>query len=289
MLNFTWLSDDDDAVLRSVTARDWRSDALRLGDAEDEALAAKAVALGAVACHGLGNVYAISTHPSQSMVRYVNQATGRAADQPGSVTTLRPYIPDLFDWSKLPEPLTRTMVLELIDRLLEVGPFGFRGPAADHLPDHLTTIEDDSRTVELIGAGYRCPSRRFIGRCLEQVESRYLHVAVAHPAHYRLRGVQHDLGELAGVVMLAHRDERRTRAAYAKHAPSAPTVLSFQDIRLGASNQPILLVERQGSLPFDALRPIVAEHGFGVELGPTAQMHERVREYDDNDDDLMVA
>src|SRR4051794_19856412 len=169
MFDFTWLSDDEDAVLRAISSRNWRSDALLLGDADDEHLAARAVALGAVACHGFGNFYAISTHPSPLVVRYVNQIKGRPADQVGSVTTIRTYIPGLFDWSRLPEPLTQERVLELMDRLFEIGPFGFRGPAAPDMPEHLTSMDGDIRTTQLIGAGYRCPSRRFMARCLERI------------------------------------------------------------------------------------------------------------------------
>src|SRR5215216_1045731 len=129
MFNFTWLSDEEEAVLRAITSRDWRSDALLLGEPADEDLAAQAVALGAIACHGFANLYAISTHPSLLVVRHVNQVKGRPLDQVGSVTTIRKHIPELFDWSQLPAPLTQDGVMRLIDRLLEVGPFGFRGPA----------------------------------------------------------------------------------------------------------------------------------------------------------------
>src|SRR5436189_85846 len=134
MLNFTWLSDEEDAVLRAVTSRDWRSEALKLGDAADEELAARAVALGAIACHGI-------------------------------------------------------------------------------------------RTTQLIGAGYRCPSRRFMARCLERIDANYLYITSANqshfatgnpdePAHYLLHGLQQDFGEVAGVLMLAHRDEARARRRY---------------------------------------------------------------------------
>src|SRR2546423_14157670 len=117
MLTFTWLSDEDDAALSAISSRDWRTTALQLGEIEDEELAAKAVALGALACHGFGNVYAISTHPSNLVVRYANQVMGRPAEYVGSVTTTRPHIPELFDWSRLPAPLTRDSMLRLIDRL----------------------------------------------------------------------------------------------------------------------------------------------------------------------------
>src|SRR3954451_12382949 len=143
MFRFTWLSDAEEATLRALVARDWTREALRLGDLDDEALAARAVALGAVACHGFGNFYAISTHPSPLVVRYVNQIKGRPADQVGSVTTIRAHIPGLFDWSRLPEPLTQERVLERMDRLFEMGPFGFRGPAASDMPEHLTSMDGD--------------------------------------------------------------------------------------------------------------------------------------------------
>ena len=289
MLNFTWLSDEDDAVLRSITARDWRSDALRLGEASDEDLAAKAVALGAVAGVGFGNIYAAFTHPSPLVSRYVNQAMNRPPEQPGSVTTLKHYIPELFDWSQLPAQLTRESVLELMDRLLEVGPFAFRGPAAAHLPEHLTAQRDSIRTVDLISAGYRCPSRRFVGRCLEQIEGRYLHVAVAQPAHYRLRGLQQELGNLAGVLMLAHRDERRTRHAYRRHAPTSPTLLAFDRVGFDRDGHAALQIEQHGSLHFDDVRPIAAELGIQVELGPGARDRVPAREYESEGIDQLVA
>ncbi len=300
MLNFTWLSDEEDAVLRAVTSRDWRSEALTLGDAVDEELAARAVALGAIACHGFGNMYAISTHPAQLVVRYVNQVKGRPPDQVGSVTTIRQHIPELFDWSKLPEPLTRKRVMELIDRLFEVGPFGFRGPAADHIPDHLTSMDGDIRTTQLIGAGYRCPSRRFMARCLERVDANYLYITSANqshfatgnpdePAHYLLHGLQQEFGEVAGVLMLAHRDEARARRRYPNHVPNSTTILAFHRIRRSEDGGLVLRVERHGSLHVEELRRIVGELGFAIELGPHARKRLAVRQYEDSVDSLMVA
>jgi hypothetical protein len=299
MLKYTWPSDEDDAVLRAITSRDWRSESLSLGESEDEDLAARAVALGAVACHGFANMYAISTHPAELVVRYVNTVKGRPPDQVGSVTTTRTHTAELFDWTKLPEPLTRERVLQLIDRIFEVGPFGFRGPAAAHLPDHLTSMDGDVRTTQLIGAGSRCPSRRFIARCLERIEANYLYITAANPshfmtgnaeepAHHRLAGLQQDFGGVAGVLMLAHRDEPRARRAYPRHAPNSTTILAFHRVRHGDHEQPILRVERHGSLAIDDLRPIAAELGFGIELGPKAQQRLPVREYDDEPDSLVA-
>lgn len=298
MLNFTWLSDEDDAVLRAITSRDWRSEALRLGDGSDEDLAASAVALGAVACHGFANFYAISTHPSPLVVRYVNQIKGRPPEQVGSVTTTREHIADLFDWSKLPASLTQQRVMQLIDRLFEQGPFGFRGPAAGHMPQHLTALAGSVRTTQMIGPGYRCRSNQFIARSLERSSERYLYITSANmsrhatgkheePAHWRLSGLQQDFGEVAGVVMLAHRDEARTRGRYRAYAPCSTTVLSFHDARMGEDGRVVLRVERHGSLHIEDLRAITDDLGFAVEFSPNAPQRLQVREY--VDDDLMVA
>jgi hypothetical protein len=300
MLNFTWLSDDDDAVLRAITSRDWRSDALLLGDQDHEKLAARGVALGAVACHGFANFYAISTHPSQLVVRYVNQVKGRPADQVGSVTSTRDHIPELFDWSKLPEPLTRERVMLLVDRLLELGPFGFRGPAAAHIPQHLTSLDGEIRTTQIISGGYRCPSNRFLARCLKGIDENFLYITSANlshfttgnseePAHWRLHGLQQDFGAVAGILMLAHRDERRARRAYPRYAPSSTTILGFHRVSRAANDRLVLRLERHGSLHVDDLRPIVNGLGFDLEITPKAQQRLPIREYDDDNEDLLVA
>jgi len=291
MLNFTWLSDEDEATLRAITSRDWTHDALTLGDVDDELLAARAVALGAVAFHGFGNFYAVSTHPDQLVVRYVNQLKGRPLDQVGSVTTTREHLADLFDWSRLPSPLTQGGVVELMDALLERGPFGFRGPAATTMPAHLTALDGELRTTQVISGGYRCPANSFLARCLEQVGEHYLYITSAdrsrhatgnaeEPAHFTLRGLQEDFGAAAGVLMLAHRDERRARRAYPRYMPNSTTILAFHRLS-GTRRRPALRVERHGSLHIDDVRPIVAELGFDVELGPNAQQRLPVRSYQD--------
>jgi hypothetical protein len=277
VLNFSWLSDEEDATLRAIASRDWRSDALRLGDSSDEDLAARAVALGAVAGHGFGNVYAVSTHPDPLVTRYVKSFKGLPVDQAGSITTTRAHMVSLFDWSRLPGALSRERVVGLIDSLLERGPFGFRGPAAAHLPAHLTSADGAVRTAQMISPGYRCPSHRFIARCLEAIDENYLYLAEDEPAHVQLRGLQQDFGEAAGVLMLAHPDEQRARMAYRGYLPAAPTILAFHRLRISPDGRPVLRIERHGSLHIDELRPILAEQGFDVELGPQAQERVPVR------------
>jgi hypothetical protein len=59
----------------------------------------------------------------------------------GSITTTPSRIPLMYDWSRLPVGLTRRQVLGLIDTLFTLGPFGLRGPAATHVPDHLVQVD----------------------------------------------------------------------------------------------------------------------------------------------------
>ncbi|HEY3057777.1 MAG TPA: hypothetical protein VGL99_02270 [Chloroflexota bacterium] len=290
MLNFTWLSDEDEATLQALAARDWTRDALTLGVVDDEQLAARAVALGAVAFHGFGNFYAISTHPDSLVVRYVNLLKARPLDQVGSVTTTREHLADLFDWSQVPAPLSQRTVTELMDTLLERGPFGFRGPAAASMPAHLTAMDGSTRTTQVISGGYGCPANAFLARCLEEVGQRYLYTTSANrsrhatgnadePPHFTLRGLQEDFGAAAGVLILAHADERQARRAYPRYAPNSTTILAFHRIG-GTRSRPALRIERHGSLHVDDVRPIVAELGFDLELGPNAQQRLPVRSYE---------
>jgi hypothetical protein len=299
MFNFTWPSEEDDEVLRAISSRDWRSSALALGDRDHEDLAARAVALGAVACHGFANFYAISTHPSELVVRYVNQVKGRPPDQVGSLTTTREHIAELFDWSQLPESLTQDRIMELVDRLLELGPFGFRGPAAEHIPQHLSAQDGEIRTTQLIAPGYRCPSNQFLARCIEGFQENFLYITSANvsrhatgnseePAHWRLPGLQQEFGHVAGILMLAHGDEHRAHRAYPRYAPSSTTILGFHRVAVSPEGRVALRVERHGSLHIDDLRPIVAGLGFDLQLTPKAQQRQPIREYDD-ESDLLVA
>jgi hypothetical protein len=60
------------------------------------------------------------------------------------------------------------------------------------------------------------------------------------------------------------------------------TILGFH--KLGTPDEhgrPRLIVERHGSLPVEILRGIVAEFGFGLELGPKAFNRLALRVYDD--------
>jgi hypothetical protein len=272
------LSADDIAALRTVERTDWSSAALRLGILQDEELAARLVSLGALASHGFGNIFAMTTHPGSDVVRYANQVNGRTEGHVNSITTTLRYIPELFDWSLVPPPLNAMQVMDLIDALFEMGPFGFRGPAARHIPAHLSALDGAIRTTQIIGAGYRCRSNVFLERCIQAIDDNFLCVTSGEPPHYRLAGVQAEIGGRPGCFVLADAEPERVGGRYPAYSPMLPTVIGFQRVSIGADGRPVLRVERQGSLHVEDVRPIVESHGFGLELGPDGRRRVKVRD-----------
>jgi hypothetical protein len=255
--------------------------------------AARAIADGAIVGHAFGNFYVITTRPDADVVRGVNLMKGRPANQVGSVTTTRELTPHLFDWSRLPAGLPRETVSALIDRLFNVGPFGFRGPAADHIPDHLAAYDGDIRTTQVIAPGYACRSNRLLARAVDLLGVEYLYITSANrsrhqtgaedePAHFTADGLISEFGGDPRFVVLRHRDEHVARHTYPLHAPMSTTILAFH--RMGtpdAHGRPRLVVERHGSLPVHVLHAIVSEFGFGLELGPKAVNRLAQRVYTD--------
>jgi hypothetical protein len=257
-------------------------DLVRPADADR---AAAAIARGAIVGHAFGNLYVISSRPDADVVQKVNLLKGQPADQVGSVTTTRCLMPRLFDWSRLPEGLTREAVGALIDRLYCIGPFGLRGPAAAHLPEHLASYDGDIRTTRLIAPGYACPSNTLLHRAMQALDVEYLHVtsgADDEPAHCTAAGLEAEFADEPDFAVVRHPDEAAARAEYPLHAPMSPTILAFH--RLGgrdANGRPHLVVERHGSLSVAVLAPIVSAYGFGLELGPNATRRQAVRVYSD--------
>jgi hypothetical protein len=253
--------------------------------------AAHAVASGGVVTHGFANFYVIVARPDRDVVVRINRMKGRPDDQVGSVTTTPLRTPMLFDWSKLPPGLTPHKVMALMDQLFELGPFGFRGPAAPHIWEHLTWMDGDIRTTQIIAPGYACHSNKFIARSLDLVGEDFLYITSANrsrhvtgaddePAHYRGTDIKAEFGKEQGFVVLRHPDENAARAAYPLFAPMSTTILGFH--KLGTptpGGRPRLVVERHGSLHVDDLRPYVERLGFGLELGPKAKVRLSEREY----------
>jgi hypothetical protein len=267
------------------------SNRLVLSSPADLEAAARAIADGAIVGHAFGNFYVITTRPDADTVRGVNVMKGRPADQVGSLTTSRARIPALFDWSRLPNGLERATVTALIDRLFEFGPFGFRGPAAARVPDHLAAWDGPIRTTQVIAPGYRCRSNLLLDRAMHVLRTDWLYVTSANrsrhqtgaedePAHFTAAGLVSEFGHEPRFVVLRHDNEAAARAAYPLHAPMSTTILAFH--KLGEptpDGRPRLIVERHGSLPLRVLEAIVAELGFGLQLGPKATHRLALRVY----------
>jgi hypothetical protein len=130
------------------------------------------------------------------------------------------HIDELFDWTRLPAGLDPQRVRDLIAGLIELGPFGFRGPAASYLPHFLTADDRGVRTVQVVSQGTACPSNRLYARVIEAIPENYLYGtsanrsrqltgAVDEPVHYRLGPLQADFGRTAGFFMVGAARARR--------------------------------------------------------------------------------
>jgi hypothetical protein len=265
---------------------------LDIEDPVDRAAAARALAEGRTIGHPVANIYVLSAHPAAQVVRAVNVMKGRPPHQVGSVSTTRNLVPRLFDWSRLPSGLTRDQVLRVMDALWSLGPFGFRGPAAEHIPDHLSHREGDMRTVQVVLPGFRCPSNDFVARALKvaQLEfvfgtsgnhSRHLTGALDEPTHHTADGMAEDFGEVSNFALLRHRDDTRVRQTYPLHRPMSTTLLAFHQLApTAAKGRPRLIVQRHGSLHVDIVAHVLQPFGLGLALAPGAHVRLRERGYD---------
>jgi len=268
-------------LLKTVEKIRWRTYSLNLSNALHRTFAASAVALGCPLFYAFANFYVLAAHPHRASLERINRAKGRPPLQVGSITTTREYIPDLFDWHQLPQGLHKEQVLALMDAFYEMGPFGFRGPAAHHIPDHLTSLaENGIRTTQLIASGYHCPSNRFLQRALAHLEENYLFITSANisshltgqeePAHYEMKEIQRAFEHHQGILMMRHPDEQEARARYPGYAPMSTSILGFYELHTDERGRPALLVERHGSLPLDSIADVLDDFGFGYVLGPKA-------------------
>ncbi|MGK5740923.1 L-threonylcarbamoyladenylate synthase [Micromonospora sp. URMC 103] len=257
----------------------------------DVAHAARALADGAVVAAAFGNFYALVTRPDAETVRRLNRAKGRPLDQVGSVTAAAQRIPSMFDWSRISPRLPERRVRQLMDALYGAGPFGFRGPAADRLPAHLTRDDRGIRTTQVIAPGSGCLSNAFLERAAAEAgvdhlcitsanRSHHLTGAGEEPAHWRADGIAGDFAHLPDLVVLAHRDEAAARAAYPGYLPTSVTLLSFHLPEGEWEEPPVLIVDRHGSLHVDEVRRAAAPLGLQVRLGASAGQRLRVRAYD---------
>ncbi|WP_410817782.1 hypothetical protein [Micromonospora sp. 050-3] len=257
---------------------------------EDVAVAARALAGGAIVAAAFANFYVIVTRPDAATVRRVNLAKGRPVHQVGSITTAIGRIPGMFDWTRISPRLPVGRVRALMDALYGAGPFGFRGPAADRLPEHLTQIDQGMRTTQVIAPGLTCPSNAFFERALAETgtdhlyitsanRSRHLTGAAEEPAHWKAGALAADFAHLDDLVVLVHRDEAAARAAYPGYLTTSVTLLSFHAPEGDLEEPPVLTVDRHGSLHLDDVRRAAAPLGLQVRLAGGARDRLQVRGY----------
>jgi tRNA A37 threonylcarbamoyladenosine synthetase subunit TsaC/SUA5/YrdC len=280
-----------DVRLRNLVQRvDWSRAALTITEPLHLDLAARIMVLGGIACHPYANFYVFSARPSEAIVRYVNRIKGRPPQQAGSVVTTPRHIDELFDWTRLPAGLDPQRVRDLIAGLIELGPFGFRGPAASYLPHFLTADDRGVRTVQVVSQGTACPSNRLYARVIEAIPESYLYGTSANrsrqvtgaedePVHYRLGPLQADFGRTAGFFMVGSADECAVRQAYPRHASMSTTLVSFHKLGPASGQQPHLVVERSGSLAVEDVRRVAAQVGLGPWLAPAAVRRLSQRDY----------
>ena len=94
------VSEADARVRDAVRRTDWTRSALNINDPAHVEFAARAVALGAIACFPLANVYVFAARPTEAILRYVNLTKGRPALQTGTFTTTPEHVNEQFDWSQ---------------------------------------------------------------------------------------------------------------------------------------------------------------------------------------------
>jgi hypothetical protein len=257
-----------------------------IDDPADISRAAAALASGAVVGTAFGNFYVIVSRPDAATVRRVNLTKGRPADQVGSITTAFDRIPGCYDWTALDARLDQGRLRALLAHLHGLGPFGFRGPAAAHVPAHLTQLDQGVRTTQVIAPGRGCPSNALFEAAAVEYglgllyitsanRSRHLTGADEEPAHWVGAALAADFPDF---LLVSHRDEATARAAYPGFTTTSVTLLSFHAPG-GTAARPVLTVDRHGSLPIEEVRAVAAGYGFDVELGPTARRRLAVREY----------
>ncbi|MEU8538428.1 hypothetical protein AB0C52_00240 [Streptomyces sp. NPDC048717] len=247
-----------------------------LGDPTAVRLAAADLAAGCAVVHGFAHGYALTTRPDHELIARAGRLTGRPSGRTCAVTTVPSAIRGLFDWSRLPAALPRRQLWSLMDELYELGPFGFRGPAADRVPGYLTAEADGvPRTVRVVAPGRHCPSNTFLAAALARTGTDFLFVTSAH----RPGEPPYGCGEMAragfggepDVRVLAHADDEAARLRYPFHAPApAPaSVIAFHHAAgRGRADLPVLTLERAGSLSEDHIRSLAARNGFALSPAP---------------------
>lgn len=240
---------------------------LDIADLTHRRAAAEATAGGAALFYAFGNFCALAAKPDLESMRAMNRLKGRPLDQVGSVTTTPELAASVFDWDNLPG-LSKRLVTAVMSDLHALGPIGFRGPAAAHVPDHLTQLDGATTTVQLISPGDRCPSNALVAETLERANEQILYITSANrsgdgsAAHCEMAEIQRDFGYEDNVVLIGHRNEARIRRAYPLYRPCSTSIVAF--------HRGVLTLERHGSLHVSEIRNVALRRGLALAIGDGA-------------------
>jgi tRNA A37 threonylcarbamoyladenosine synthetase subunit TsaC/SUA5/YrdC len=250
---------------------------LDIADLAQRREAAEATAEGAALFYAFGNFCALAARPDLESLQAMNRLKGRPLDQVGSVTTTPERAKHVFDWDRIHVPWSA--LVAVMSDLHELGPIGFRGPAADIIPDHLTVIDGDVKTVQLISPGDACPSNALVGDVLDMIGEEILYITSANTsshvskqieaAHYEICEVQREFGHRDDVVLIGHRNERAIRRQYPRHLPCSTSIVAFHEGHL--------VLERLGSLSAEVIQAVANRHGLALTIGPNASERVPVR------------
>jgi hypothetical protein len=252
---------------------------LDIADLAQRREAAEATAEGAALFYAFGNFCALAARPGLESLRAMNALKGRPRDQVGSVTTTPERVNRVFEWDHVRLPWSS--LVALMADLHALGPIGFRGPAAPHVPHHLTVMDGGIRTVQVISPGDACPSNALVADVLDLTGEDILSITSANTsghvsqqieaAHYSMRAIQREFGERGDVVLIGHRNERAVRRRYPHHEPCSTSIVAFHTGEL--------VLERLGSLDAGMIATVAARHGLTLRIGAGARERVPVRAY----------
>ena len=229
---------------------------LDIADLAQRREAAEAAADGDALFYAFGNFCALAARPDLESLEAMNALKGRPKHQVGSVTTTPEKASRVFDWDAVQLPWS-ALIATMAD-LHALGPIGFRGPAAAHIPAHLTV----DGTVQLITPGDICPSNGLVGEVLDLIGEEILYITSANAnkddTHYAIGEIRKEFGHRDDAVFIGHRNERANRRRYPHHRPCSTSIVGFQTGEL--------VLERHGSLDADLIARVAAKHGLGLSV-----------------------
>ena len=235
---------------------------LDIADLAHRREAAEAVADGAGLFYAFGNFCALAAKPDLDTLHAMNALKGRPRDQVGSVTTTPELSNRVFDWDAVQLPWSALM--GTMADLHALGPIGFRGPAAAHVPAHLTV----DGTVQLITPGDACASNGLVANVLDLIGEDILYITSANAnkdnTHYAIAEIRKEFGHRDDVVFIGHRNERANRRRYPHHRPCSTSIIAFDSGEL--------VLERHGSLDAEFIGRVAAKHGLGLRVAAHAPL-----------------